>query len=370
MATQPVSTDQVFASDNSSGAAPEIVAALTRAATGSALGYGADDFSRSAAQRVADIFECPVDVHYVGTGTAANALALSALVAPWAAVLCHPSAHIQVDECGAPEFFTGGAKLMSVPGEDGKIDPALLRRAVRVRRGDVHSPPAQVLSLSQATETGTTYSVDELRTLTSIARDAGMRVHMDGARFANALADSGVSPAEATWRSGIDILSFGITKNGGLTTDALVSFDPLLSAELAHRAKRAGQLLSKQRFAAAQLDAYLTDDLWLRNAGHANAMARRLEAGLRTVAAADIVFPVDADMVFCRLPDGVLGRLVNQGFVFHHGIPEPDVARLVTSFSTDPDAVDALVSAIAELCAQSPGASESDTAPTTEPDNH
>ncbi|GAC70233.1 threonine aldolase family protein [Gordonia soli] len=341
------SPDLVFASDNSAGAAPEIIEALARASAGSVSAYGADPISRSATGRVREVFDHDADLHCVSTGSAANAVALAALADPWGSILCHRTAHIQVDECGAPEFFTGGAKLTLLDGDNGKIDPAELSRAVRHRVGDVHSVQPQVLSLTQATEWGTAYSVDEVRALSGIARDAGLRVHLDGARIANALAAADCSPAEMTWRAGVDILSLGITKNGGLTTDAIVSFDPDLRRRLGYRVKRAGQLTSKMRFSSAQVDAYLTDDLWLRNAAHANAMAQRLADGLRS-AHVEIVAPVDTNMIFCRLEAATVAKLRNSGFVFHYGIPEPGVARLVTSFATSTESVDALTAAVAD----------------------
>jgi threonine aldolase len=200
-------------------------------------------------------------------------LSLAALTPPWGSVLSHPDSHINHDECGAPEFFTNGAKLVGVPGLDSKIDPEALRAAVRRRAGDVHSVQPSAVSISQATESGSVYTLDEIRRLSAIAKETRLRVHMDGARFANALDQLGASPAEMTWKAGIDVLSFGATKNGAMTADAIVSFDPALATELAFRAKRAGQLAPKMRFHAAQIDANLTDGLWLRNARQANAMA-------------------------------------------------------------------------------------------------
>ncbi|AZG43945.1 Low specificity L-threonine aldolase [Gordonia insulae] len=338
--------DRMFASDNGVGASDEIIDAVGRAARGGHLAYGDDGFSAAARTRVADVFEHDVDVHCVSTGSAANGLALAALVRPWGSVLCHRESHVFTDECGAPEFFTAGGKLIPLDGPDGKIDADELIRAARVGVGNVHSTQPQVLSITQATETGSVYTLDELSALTSIAHDAGLRVHMDGARFANALASLDLTPAEMTWRAGIDILSFGVTKNGGLTTDAVISFDPDLHTELSFRVKRAGQLTSKMRFQSAQLDAYLTDGLWLRNARHANAMAARLDAGLRATPNVRVHGGGGANMVFCALPDRVVEGVRDDGFVFHHGHPIPGVARLVTSFATTPAAVDDLVEAI------------------------
>ncbi|WP_238431973.1 threonine aldolase family protein [Streptomyces cavernae] len=283
--TDVIPSHRAFISDNIAGASPEIAQAVAAAAAGYALSYGNDPFTGSVRHRLSELFERDVEVFPVSTGTAANCLGLAALTPPWGSVLCHPDSHINIDECGAPEFFTGGAKLVTVPGDDSKIDPDALREAVRRKAGDVHSVQPSVVSISQATERGSVYTLDEIRRLATIANDAGLRVHMDGARFANALDHLGVTPAEMTWKAGIDVLSFGATKNGAMTADAIVSFDPALATELAFRAKRAGQLSSKMRFHTAQLDAYLTDGLWLRNARRANTMAARLGDGLKAIPA-------------------------------------------------------------------------------------
>ncbi|MFW0785871.1 low specificity L-threonine aldolase [Gordonia sp. CPCC 206044] len=340
---------KMFASDNAAGASGQIVDAVVRVAFDAQPAYGLDPVTASARMRMSEVFERDVDLHFVATGSAANSLALAALARPWGSILCHRSSHIQVDECGGPEFFTGGAKLVLLDGDDGKVDPAALQRAARDRVGDVHSAQPQVLSITQATETGSVYTLDEIGTLTDIARDAGLRVHMDGARFANALVSVGANPAEMSWRAGVDILSFGVTKNGGMTTDAVVSFDPTLAGELAFRVKRAGQLGSKLRFEAAQVDAYLADDLWLRNARHANAMGERLRTGLGAIPQARVQGSPRANMVFCALPDPVVDALIDRGFVFHHGIGGPGVARFVTSHATTPEGVDGLLSAIGDL---------------------
>ncbi|MYR06007.1 low specificity L-threonine aldolase [Gordonia sp. SID5947] len=338
--------DRMFASDNGVGASAEIVEAVARAAAGGHLAYGQDVFTAEARRKVAEVFEHAATVHCVSTGSAANGLALATLLDPWGSVLCHRGSHVFYDECGAPEFFTAGGKLIPLDGPDGKIDPDELSRAVRAGAGSIHSAQPQVVSITQATESGSLHGLDEIRALTTIAHDAGLRVHMDGARFANALVALDVSPAEMSWRAGVDMLSFGVTKNGGLTTDAVVCFDPAFETELGYRVKRAGQLTSKMRFQSAQLDAYLTDDLWLRNARHANAMAEHLVAGLRATPDVHVRGNGGANIVFCHLPDAVADALVRDGFVFHHGHPEPGVARLVTSHATTRDAVDALLAAI------------------------
>ncbi|MEU2620498.1 beta-eliminating lyase-related protein [Streptomyces sp. NPDC007157] len=335
-----------FISDNMAGASPRIAAAVADAAVGQVLPYGNDPFTERARRRLAEIFERDVDVFPVSTGSAANGLALAALTPPWGSVLAHQDSHIHHDECGAPEFFTGGAKLVGLPGLDSKIDPEALRTAVRRRAGDVHSVQPSVVSISQATESGSVHTVEEIRRLSSIARGAGLRVHMDGARFANALVHLDATPAEMTWKAGVDVLSFGATKNGAMTADAIVSFDPALATELALRTKRGGQLTSKMRFQTAQLDAYLTDDLWLDNARRANAMAARLGAGLKAVPGVGLLAAPQANILFCRLPQHVTDGLLAEGYAFYHDRWEPGIVRFVTAFSHDADDIDQLLDAV------------------------
>ncbi|WP_435607082.1 threonine aldolase family protein [Streptomyces ardesiacus] len=342
-------TQHIFTSDNTAGASPEIVQAVTAAAAGQDLPYGADRHTSSVRARFAEIFERDVDVLPVSTGSAANALSLAALTPPWGSVLCHRDSHINTDECGAPEFFTSGAKLVSLPGDDAKIDVEQLHAAANRKVGDVHSVQPSVISITQATETGALYTLEEIRSLGLVAKDAGLRVHMDGARFANAVAALSCTPAELTWQAGVDILSFGATKNGVMTADAIVVFDRSLTPELSFRAKRAGQLTSKMRFQSAQLDAYLTDGLWLRNAAHANTMAARLGNGLKALPGADLLHAVEANILFCRLPQPVIDRLLAEGFTFYHDRWEPGVCRFVTSFSTTEQDVDTLLEAVRRL---------------------
>ena len=338
-----------FASDNAAGIAPEILAAIARANDGAALAYGNDDWTKRVEARFAEIFEHDVAVFLVPTGTAANALALAHLTPPWGAVLCHEQAHIAVDECGAPEFFGGGIKLIGLAGDGGKIAPTTLQHALAHGQwgGPHHVSPA-VLSLSQATEAGTVYRVDELHELADIAHARGMAVHVDGARIGNALARMNASPAQATWRAGADALSFGATKGGALAAEAVLFFDPARGTGMSERRKRGGHLISKQRFVAAQIEAYLADDLWLRLARHANAMADRLAAGLAAAGFAPI-WPVEANEVFAPLPLRVDARLRAAGASYYpwdvlpNGIALPSDAvlvRLVTSFATTADEVD------------------------------
>jgi threonine aldolase len=343
-----------FASDNGAGAAPEILEAIAASSKVNAPAYGADAYTARAAAMLNDVFETKVEAFFVATGTGANALALSALARPWEAVFCHDEAHIHDDECGAPEFFTGGAKLVGIPGEGGKVTPEALRETLaRFPRGLVKSPQPGALSLSQATEAGTIYSRDEIAELCAIARAAGVRTHMDGARFANALVSSGVSPADMTWRAGIDALSFGATKNGALACDAVVFFDRSLASDFAYQRKRAGQTLSKGRFLGAQMEAYLRDGLWLRLAERANGSARRLSERLCAVPGVRIAWPTQANEVFVVAPDATVARWRAEGAKFHewntHALAaeraprEGEIlVRLVTSFETAPQEIDRL----------------------------
>lgn len=337
-----------FMSDNVTGAAPEILDAIVKANAGTAPSYGSDDWTKHLTQRLSDLFDRDVAVFPVATGTAANALALAALTPPWGSVYCHAEAHIQCDECGAPEMFTGGAKLVTLPGEHGKIAPDTLSAALgRVHKGFVHVVQPASLSLSQLTECGTAYTPAEVAALTSVARHHGLRVHMDGARFANAVASLGCSPADITWRAGVDVLSFGATKNGALGAEAVVFFDRELSENFGYRRKRAAHLFSKMRFLSAQLDAYVQDGLWLRLAGHANRMAMRLADGLSALPGAALAHPVDGNEIFIALPEPVIAGLEASGFGFYRW--DGTVVRLVTAWNSDEAAVDALLSAARRL---------------------
>jgi threonine aldolase len=330
-----------FASDNVTGIAPEILAAIEAANRGPAMPYGADEVTRRLEQLFAAVFEHAVAVFPVATGTAANSLALACLTPPWGAIYCHEEAHIATDECGAPEFFTAGAKLVTCPGEHGKLTPETLAGRL-AGAGVVHNVQPAVVSITQETEAGTVYRSEEVAALSALARQHGLALHMDGARFANAVAGLGCSPAAVTWRAGVDVLSFGATKNGALAAEAVVFFDPAKAETLGFRRKRAGHLLSKQRFVSAQLEAYLTGDLWLRNARHANAMAARLGAGLGRLPGARLLHPVEANEVFIELPEVAIDRLAVTGFGFYRWGDAP-VLRLVTAFDTDPAAVDSLL---------------------------
>jgi threonine aldolase len=343
-----------FASDNGAGVAPEILEAIAASSRVNAPAYGADDYTEGAAARLSDVFETRVEAFLVATGTGANALALSALARPWEAVFCHEEAHIHDDECGAPELFTGGAKLVGIAGEGGKVTPEALRETLaRFPRGLVKSPQPGALSLSQATEAGTIYSRDETAELCSIARTAGVRAHMDGARFANALVSTGLSPADITWRAGIDALSFGATKNGALACEAVVFFDPALATNFAYLRKRGGHTLSKGRFLGAQMEAYLKDGLWLRLAGRANTAARRLSELLSAIPGVRIAWPTQANEVFAVVPDAAAAVWREAGVKFYEWSTRSLAAerapragetlvRLVTSFETKASEIDRL----------------------------
>jgi threonine aldolase len=343
-----------FASDNVEGASPGVIEAVLRANDGAAPAYGADAWTARVEKRFAEIFERDVAVFLVATGTAANALSIAAAVAPWGSCLCHIESHVADDECGAPEFFSHGAKLIGLPGTGCKLEASEVARTLDRLPDHVKQMPAQAVSISQATECGLVYEAEEIADIGELCRARGLALHMDGARFANALVRLGASPAEMTWKAGVDILSFGATKNGCLAAEAVIVFEPRLAETLAYRRKRAGQTFSKARFIAAQLEAYLADDAWLAQARHANAMAQRLSARLAAIAGVRLAWPTQSNTVFAILPAPLDRALREAGVLFH---PWSDLAlargetvaadevlvRFVTSFATRPEAVDALV---------------------------
>ena len=333
-----------FWSDNTAGAAPEIVAAVIAANEGAVIAYGNDDLTQRVEAKIADLFETGADVFLVATGTAANALALSVMVPPFGAVFCHPGSHIQMDECGAPEFYSGGAKLVLLPDHQGKIRARDLEAALAEPNHGVHHVKAAAVSITQSSEAGTVYSLEEVRHIAAVAHAAGLKVHMDGARFANAVAHLGCSPAEATWQAGVDALSFGASKNGAFAAEAVVLFERSWNETFAYRRKRGGHLFSKMRFLAAQFDAILEDGLWLTHATHANAMAARLAAGLEAVPGASLAYPVEANEVFPVLPEPVIEGLFADGFEFLRWPGgESTMLRLVTAYNTKADDVDAFI---------------------------
>jgi threonine aldolase len=332
-----------FCSDNVTGVAPEIMAALAAANAGAAMGYGNDDITRRVEKLVAELFETEVTVFPVATGTAANALALSVMAPSYGAIYCHEGAHINVDECGGPELFTGGAKLLDLPGANGKLDAALiLDELAEGTQGNVHCAQPAAVSLTQATERGTVYKPDEIREISELAHKHKLKVHMDGTRFANAVAGLGCAPADLSWRAGVDVLSLGGTKNGAMGAEAIIFFDRTLAASFGYHRKRGGHLFSKMRFVSAQLEALLKDGLWLRHASHANRMARRLADGVARVPGVEILNPIEANLFFARMPEPVLAGLEADGFRFYRE-GGPQAIRLVAAFNTDPAQVDAFI---------------------------
>ena len=345
-----------FASDNVSGVCPEIMAALERANRGPAAAYGDDAITRRLEALVAEVFEHEVAVFPLATGSAANALALSALVPRYGAVFCHREAHINADECGAPEFFTGGAKLVTLDGPHAKITPQAVAAAA-YGKGIVHHVQPAAISITQASEKGAVYTPAEVAALAELARDQGMALHMDGARFANALVHLGCAPAAVTWQAGVDVLTLGATKNGALAAEAAIFFKPEQAREFPYLRKRGGQLFSKMRYLSAQLEAYLTDDLWLDNARHANAQAARLAAGLAALPGAALAAPVEANEIFIGLPRPVVEGLKRDGhqfYVWRDGrLP---LCRFVTAFDTPAEQVAALLAAAARHAGAGAGA--------------
>jgi threonine aldolase len=331
-----------FFSDNAAAACPEVFAAL-EAANGLDTAYDGDRLSARLDAAFSDLFETQVAALWIATGTAANSLALAALCPPHGSIVCHRDAHIQNDECGAPEFYTHGAKLLLGEGEGAKLTPDTVTALLATVRNDVHQTQPAALSITNATEYGLVYAPDETAALGALAKEKGLGFHLDGARFANAVVRTGASPADLTWKAGVDVLSFGFVKNGGMSAEVLIFFRPDLRAATLYRRKRAGHLLSKGRYMAAQILAMLEGDVWLRNARAANHAAARV-AG----AAPDrLVLPVEANEVFLRVTAEEAAALRAQGFDFYDW--GPGEARLVTSWDSDPAAVDRLAEAIRAL---------------------
>lgn len=340
-----------FASDNTSGAPAEVMQALLRANEGYDRSYGNDRIMADVTARIRALFEAPeAAVYLVPTGTAANALAIASYTPPWGAVFCHRHAHIAEDECGAPEFYASGAKLVLVEGAHGRMTPETLAAALATTGASgVHGVQRGMLSLTNVTEAGTLYTPAEIAALTALARSHGLPCHLDGARFANAIVATKATPAEMTWRAGIDVLSFGGTKNGLLGVEAVVFFDPAKAWEFELRRKRGGHLFSKHRFLSAQMQAYLTDDLWLRLAVHANDMGARLWQGIAALPHAALTHPAQANIVFANWEAGGHDRLQAAGAIYYDLRPLPDgreTARMVTSWNTTGSHVDDFVAAL------------------------
>lgn len=341
-----------FASDNYSGICPEAWEAMARANHGHVPAYGDDEWTAKAADLLRELFEVNCDVFFAFNGTASNALALSALCQSYHSIICHELAHAETDECGAPEFFSNGSKILLVDGENGRIKPESVSHMVQ-RRCDIHYPKPRVLSLTQATELGTVYSIEHLQQLHEVARRHELRVHMDGARFANAVATLGVAPKEITWKVGVDVLCFGGTKNGMAVGEAIIFFKKELAQEFAYRCKQAGQLASKMRFLSAPWVGILENGAWLRHATHANRMAELLEAGLQQIPGVEFLSQRQANAVFARLRPEVATTLRARGWRFYTFIGSGG-ARFMCSWDTSAEDVNALIDDVRQLMAAKP----------------
>lgn len=333
-----------FASDNYAGICPEVWESMEEANRGHAAAYGNDLWTRAASRLIREAFETDCEVFFVFNGTAANSLALAAMCQSYHSVVTTDTAHIETDECGGPEFFSNGTKILVVPQELGKLPLAAVENTVS-RRKDIHFPKPRVVSCTQATELGTVYSLEETRALGAVASRLGLRLHMDGARFANAVASLNASPAEMTWKAGVDVLCLGGTKNGLPIGEAVVFFRKELAAEFDYRCKQAGQLASKMRFLAAPWVGLLSNGIWLRNASAANARARQLEAGLRSIPGVEIMFPSQANSVFVRLAPEVATQLRSDGWKFYEFIGAGG-ARFMCSWDTQESDVIALIDSV------------------------
>ncbi|MBX9804942.1 MAG: low specificity L-threonine aldolase [Alphaproteobacteria bacterium] len=342
-----------FKSDNVVPASPEIVQAIQDANKDTQSSYGADTYSAAATKKLSEIFEKEVIVYFTNTGTAANSLALSALVNPHEVIYCHEESHINTDECGAPEFFTGGSKLIPCSGPHGKLDLDLLNE--KILQGISMRPHAQkpgCISITQATECGTVYTLQELHQLHTIAKEHHLPIHMDGARFTNSLIKLGCTPAELTWKTGVDVMSFGATKNGTVCAEAIIFFNHNHAKDFDYLHKRSGQLMSKTRFFACQLTAYLAQDLWLKNAKHANAMAQNL-VRIFQKNGVEIVHPVESNEIFVKLPSQTVTTLREQACGFYDwGATNSDLYRFVTSFHTSNSDIEGLDKCLSKITLQ------------------
>jgi len=334
MATIKTKRERVkFASDNVAGACPEVLEALLKANEGDSAPYGNDDYSKSLQKKFSEIFEKEVIVYPIASGTAANALALATMTPVFGNIYCHKLAHINTDECGAPEFYTGGAKLIPLVGVDGKITPGELEQNIS-GVGIVHHTQPSSVSITQVCETGEVYELDEIKEITKVAHNHNLNMHMDGARFANALVSLNCTPAEMTWKSGIDVLSFGATKNGCIAAEAIIFFKPELVGNLSFLMKRAGHLLSKMRFVSAQLEAYISNNVWLDNAKNANEMGKKLSEGLIKHSSIKLAYPTQANEVFAKFPREVIEHLNSEGYKMNEDELDGQAARLVAAWNT------------------------------------
>ena len=348
MGSLPDTPLRQFASDNFAGICPEAWAAMEEANTGHAAAYGGDCWTEEATRLIREVFETDCEVFFVWNGTSANSLAVAAACAPYESVLCHEHAHLATDECGAPGFFAHGVSIVPLHGARGKFGFAELECAAR-KRTDVHHPKPRLVSVTQSTELGTVYSANEVAAIGSTVDDLRLRLHMDGARLANAVAGLGVAPRAITWEAGVDVLTLGGTKNGMACGEALIFFDKHLAREFAFRRKQSGQLASKMRFLAAPWVGMLRDGAWLRHASQANAMAAQLEQGLRALPGVTISYPRQANAVFAMLPDPMVERLSKHGWHFYTDVGPDGAARLMCSWDTTSDDVSAFLRDAADL---------------------
>jgi threonine aldolase len=346
----PIRRRDDFASDNTAGICPEALAALQAANNRTAPAYGEDALTEAVCDRVRELFECDCDVYLVFNGTAANALTLAQLCQPFQSVICHRLAHIQTDECGAPEFFSGGSKLLLIDGPEGKISPISMLPVLAEQHG-VHSHKPRVVSITQTTELGTVYSRDEIGQITEFARKHELLVHMDGARFANAIAFTECSPRELTWEAGVDVVCMGGTKNGIGAGELVVFFNRELARDFDYRLKQAGQLGSKMRFLAAQWNGLLTNDVWVRNARRANETARKFADRITETSKLEPLLPVQSNSIFLQLPVAVIDDLSNRGWNFYKMI-EPDVYRLMCSWATTNGEIEEFITDLSEIVAE------------------
>ena len=338
---------QHFASDNYAGICPEALQALIDANVGHAPAYGEDEWTSRVSDRLRELFSTDCDVYFAFNGTAANSLALAALCQSYHSVICHDVAHVETDECGGPEFFSNGSKLLTAGGENGKLTPDAVLEVIS-RRSDIHYPKPRVVTLTQSTEVGTVYRPDEIAAIANLAQQHNIHVHMDGARFSNAVATLGVAPADITWRAGVEVLCFGGTKMGLPVGEAIVFFNRSLSEDFARRCKQAGQLASKMRFLSAPWLGILDNDNWLRHARNANAMAQRLANGLKTIPGAELMFPVESNSVFVNLTAGMVDGLRARGWRFYTFIGAGG-ARFMCAWDTTAESVDALLADLRAL---------------------
>lgn len=340
---------QHFASDNQAGICPEALDYLLKSNdSGHEPSYGDDAWTQRVCDRMRDLFQTDCEVFFVFNGTAANSLALASLCQSYHSVICHELAHIETDECGGPEFFSNGSKLLTAKGENGKLTPDAIEALV-TKRADIHYPRPKVVSITQSTEVGTVYTVEEVRAIAAIAKRRQLRVHMDGARFANAVAALDVDPSEITWRAGVDVLCFGGTKNGLPVGEVVVFFDKKLAEDFAYRVKQAGQLASKMRFISAPWLGLLDNDVWLRNARHANAMARLLHQRLLDIAGVKVLFEPQANAVFAELPDHAAKAMRARGWKFYQFIGAGG-CRLMCAWDTQQETVERFAAELRSLC--------------------